>query len=427
MMAVMTNRGLRHIAPSRRAVVAAALGALLTAGTVVTPAAAGTRLDRGELSRTLDAVHEAGMYGVYSAVRDGNESWRDAAGVADVRTGRRVKPTMEHRVGSITKTFTAVAVLQQVARGAIDLDAPVGRYLPDLVPGERGQRITVRMLLNHTSHIADHVLVAFPSLLEGSLSDLEDRRFHKHDPVQLVEGALGLPATGEPGALPGVYSNTNYILAGLLLERVTGEDAEKLITRDVIRKAGLRHTSFPRTPHIPGPHSRAYESLYGSFDPPRDFSVYDMSWVTTAGAVVSTMDDLNRFYRALLRGELIGSEELAEMQKTVPVLLGGAPYDYGLGLYTLDLGCGPLWGHDGSVFGMATQSLSTPDGKRQLSVGMNLTKYQRIDENGALVPSPIDFAFYEHVLRGLCGTGVARTAKATQPPMLFPTDRLTGR
>lgn len=422
-MAVMTNRGLRNVAPSRRAVVAAALGALLTAGTVVTPAAAGTRLDRAELSRTLDAVHEAGMYGAYSAVRDGNESWRDASGVADVDTGRRVQPNMEHRVGSITKTFTAVAVLQQVARGTIDLDAPVGRYLPDLVPGERGQRITVRMLLNHTSHIFDHVPVAFPSLLEGSVSSLEDNRFRTFDPAQLVRGALELPPTGEPGALPGVYSNTNYLLAGLLLERVTGEDAEKLITRDVIRKAGLRHTSFPRSPHIPGPHSRAYESMYGSFDPPRDFSVYDMSWVTTAGAVVSTMDDLNRFYRALLRGELIGRAELAEMQKTVPVLIGGAPMDYGLGIYTIDLGCGPLWGHDGSVFGMATQSLSTPDGKRQLSVGMNLTKYQQIDENGVLVPSPIDFAVYEHVVRGVCGPDAVR-AKAAQPVTPFATDRL---
>ncbi|QYC39975.1 D-alanyl-D-alanine carboxypeptidase precursor [Nonomuraea coxensis DSM 45129] len=417
----MTSRRFPTSAP--RAALAAAMGALLAAGTLTGPAHAAGGPDRQALARTLDAVRDAGMYGIYSEVRDGGRTWAGASGVADVATGRRVRPDMVHRVGSITKTFVSVAILQQVARGTIELDAPVGRYLPGLVPGERGRTITVRMLLNHTSHIADYIAPAFPSLLEGSGKSLDDHRFRRIAPRELVRMGLAGTPTGEPGAAPGSYSNTNYVLAGLLLEKVTGNDAADHITRHVIRKAGLRHTSFPRSPHIPGPHSGAYESLYGLFDPPRDFGVYDMSWAGTAGAITSTMDDLNRFYRALLRGELLAPAQLAEMRRTVPVLAGGFPIDYGLGIYALDLPCGRFWGHDGGVFGMATQSLSSEDGERQLSFGVNRTKYQQI-ENGAVVPHAIDFAQVEHLLVALCGADAptARTAAGT-PFLPFPADR----
>ncbi|MDA0637408.1 serine hydrolase [Nonomuraea sp. MCN248] len=395
----------------------AGVSTLLVAGTLAAPAQAAAP-PGGELRATLEAIHEAGMYGVYSAVRDGGSSWKGASGVADVRTGRPVKPDMVHRVGSISKTFTAVAVLQQVERGKVALDAPVSRYLPDLITGDA---ITVRMLLNHTSHLADYIPGAFPSLLEGSLDSLEEHRYRRVEPEELVRLGLAFPPTGQPGTTPGSYSNTNYILAGLLLEKVSGMDAERYITRHVIQKAGLRRTSFPRTPRIPGPSSGAYESFYGLFDPPRDFGVYDMSWAGTAGAVVSTMDDLNRFYRELLRGKLIRSGTLAEMQRTVPVAAGGGLIPYGLGIYAADLPCGRFWGHDGAVWGMLTQSLSSPDGSRQISVGLNRAKYQTIDENGQLVPHAIDYAFADHLLTALCGPAQARTLSTPFTP--FQADR----
>ncbi|WP_245899189.1 serine hydrolase domain-containing protein [Nonomuraea indica] len=428
----------------RRMLAATAAGAMLATAATAAPAAAvtpvtgpsatpsaapatpsaadGSPLDRGALRQSLDAVHEAGMYGIYSAVRDGGHGWKGASGVADVETRRPVRPDMRHRVGSITKTFTAVAVLQQVERGAVELDAPVNRYLPGLLPGERGGKVTVRMLLNHTSHIADYIAGAFPSLVQGSPASLDEHRFRTLQPRELVELGLAAPPTGEPGATPGSYSNTNYIIAGMLLAKVTGTPAERYITRHVIDRAGLRDTSFPRGPRIPGPHSKAYESLYGLIDPPRDYSVYDMSWGGTAGALVSTMDDLNRFYRALLRGRLVGAAQLAEMQKTVPVGVGGFAIDYGLGLYALDLPCGRFWGHDGGVWGMGTQSLTGPDGRRQLSFGFNLMKYQRVNEDGRLEPHPIDGAMVSHLLAGLCGTDAARTAQAPVTPL--PADRM---
>ncbi|MDX3134024.1 serine hydrolase [Streptomyces europaeiscabiei] len=381
------------------------------------PSPAPTGLDRAELRDTLDAIHEAGMYGTYASVRDGRERWTGASGLADVDTGRKVTPNMRHRIGSISKTFTSVAIMQQVERGRISLDAPVTDYVPGLFDGsaadrERGDAITVRMLLNHTSHIGDYVLGAFPSLLENPTASLDEGRFRSIRPRELVRLGLAADATGSPGAQPGSYSNTNYVVAGLILEKVTGQKASTYITRNVIDRAGLDNTSYPRTPYIKGPHARMYESFYGLIDPPRDYSVYDMSWAYTAGAIVSTTDDLNRFYRKLLTGGgLVGRASLAEMQRTVPVEVApGAAIDYGLGIYTLDLpGCGRFWGHDGGVFGAGTISLTSADGRRQLSVGLNLMKYQRLNEDGtALEPSPIDEAINNHLVEGLCpslGTG----------------------
>ncbi|MEV7510088.1 serine hydrolase domain-containing protein [Streptomyces sp. NPDC091201] len=374
-------------------------------------------LDRAALSASLEAVHTAGMYGVHSSVRNGSATWRGAAGFADIDTKRPMQPYFEHRIGSITKTFTAVAVLQQVQAGRIELDAPVGRYLPRLIDGERGRQVTVRMLLNHTSGIGDYILPAFPGLIEDPGKTLEANRFRHIEPEELVR--LGLAA--QPAAPRGTYaySNTNYIIAGLLLEKVTGEDAEAHITRNVIRKAGLKHTYFPRTARITGPHAKMYESMYGTIDPARDFSVYDMSWAGTAGAMVSTMDDLNDFYRKLLGGKLLRPAELREMKTTVPASEAEpgqeAPFHYGLGLYSLRMPNGTTyWGHDGGVFGAGTWALSTEDGKRQVAVANNLMKYERFDEQNQPKPNPIGAALLGYVDGALLGGRVPAPAPLTE-------------
>ncbi len=100
-------------------------------------------LDCAELDAAIENVHRAGIPGLFAEVRDGEQVWRGAAGVTDTATGRPVTADLRHRVGSVTKTFAAAAVLQQVEAGRIGLDAPIGRYLPELVPGERGDAITV--------------------------------------------------------------------------------------------------------------------------------------------------------------------------------------------------------------------------------------------------------------------------------------------
>ncbi|MFE3774280.1 serine hydrolase domain-containing protein [Streptomyces sp. NPDC059122] len=374
-----------------------------------------TGLDRQALTKSLQAFHDAGMYGAYSAVRDGSDAWQGAAGVADIDTERPTTPQMEHRIGSITKTFTAVAVLQEVGKGRIGLDTPIGHYLPDLVTGERGRAITVRMLLNHTSGIGEYSGAIF-----NTADSFEENRHHQFAPEELARLGIAAPPLGKPGQ--GChYSNTNYVLAGLVLRKVTGQSPESYITAHVIRKAGLRHTYFPQSPTISGPHAKMYEAAYGGFNPPRDFSVYNMSWAATAGSLVSTMPDLNRFYRALLGGELLAPAELRQMKTTVPI--EGSFMRYGLGLLQTTSACGDFWGHNGLVLGAMTWSLSSADGRRQLSLGFNLTRYQKLDANNQPITGPIDNAMNAFIEQAACGTaaksgtgtGSGRALTATPP------------
>jgi D-alanyl-D-alanine carboxypeptidase len=368
-------------------------------------------LDPAELKAALEDVHLAGMPGVFAEVRDGDRVWRGAAGIADVATGRPVTVDMRHRVGSITKSFTAAAVLQQVESGQIGLDTPIGHYLPQLVPGERGAAITVRMLINHTSGLAEYLpyaypsLKAFPALADTRPESLDDNRFTRFDPTELIEMGVAAPAVGAPGGTPGVYSNTNYLLLCQLLEQVTGTTAEKCITQNVIERAGLRHTELPAGPHVSGPHSQMYEAWFGMIDPPRDYSVFDMSWVGPAASLISTVADLNHYFRVLLAGEIVNQSSLAQMQRTVPVISQeGKEIEYGLGLHRREVpGGGTFWGHDGSAWGAGAISMTSADGERQMSVAVNLQRWNRLDSSGKPQPHPIDGALAAFCRLAMCG------------------------
>jgi D-alanyl-D-alanine carboxypeptidase len=357
-------------------------------------------LNGAALEAALTDIHQAGVPGAFAEVRDGGEVWRGAVGVADAATGRTVTAHLRHRVGSITKPFTAAAVLQQVEGGRLGLDDPVCRYLPRLLPKDRGKAITVRMLLNHTSGLAEYLphaypsLKALPALADTDPRSLDDHRFTRFDSVELIAMGVAAPAVGSVGGTPGVYSNTNYLLLGELLRAVTGEAPARYITRNVIERAGLRDTALPCEPHIHEPHSRMYEAWFGMIDPPRDYSVYDMSWVGPAGSLVSTVADLNRFFRKLLAGEIVRPSSLEQMQRTVPVVSQeGKIIDYGLGLHPMALpGQATFWGHGGTVWGAGALAMTRADGRRQVALAVNLQRWNRLGPSGDPQPHPIDGA-----------------------------------
>jgi D-alanyl-D-alanine carboxypeptidase len=293
--------------------------------------------------------------------------WAVTSGVADLRTGRPMAAGERVRIGSTTKTFTATVVLQLAAEGRIGLDAPVERYLPGVVRGNGydGARITVRDLLRHTSGLPDHVNAldrdAFP-----------DWRYRTFTPAELVSLALDQPHPEQPWT----YSTTNSVLAGMIVERITGHDIGHEITHRVIRPLGLHDTYWPGgSPHIRGPHPRGYSDGVDTTD-------LSMSWGGAGGALVSSLSDENRFFAALLGGRLLPPAYLRQMMTTVETdpdrLWPGARY--GLGLISTPLnrcGIGTFWGHGGTLPGFETVGASTPDGRRaQLVINSNTTSQE---------------------------------------------------
>ncbi|MFE5162270.1 serine hydrolase domain-containing protein [Streptomyces sp. NPDC056697] len=315
---------------------------------------AGTRPDR-DVQQGLNAlVHADGVPAALASVRDRHGHTRTyTAGIGDLATGAEVPRDGQVRIGSNTKTFTAVVVLQLVAEGKVGLDTPIETYLPGLVRGEGidGRRITVRHLLQHTSGLPDYV----PYL------DDEPRSY---TPPELLAAALRHKADFEPGT-SWRYSNTNYVLAGMLIEKVTGHAYAEEVDRRVIKRLALRHTYFPKPGEVDirERHPHGYDR--SSADAPwQDVTEFDPSWGWAAGQMVSTNSDLNRFFSGLLSGRLLPEAQLAQMRTTVPAEYFGPGARYGLGLVSKPLSCGGVyWGHGGSTTGYETRGGATDDGR----------------------------------------------------------------
>ncbi|MER6415170.1 serine hydrolase domain-containing protein [Streptomyces humidus] len=299
--------------------------------------------------------------------------WNDATGTADLATGRPMNAQDRLRAGSVTKTFTATAVLQLAAEHRVDLDAPVARYLPGLIAsnGYDGRKITVRRLLQHTSGLPDY--------LEGSEWEHPGRLRYRHfTPRELIARSLTLPA---PGTRPGSgfhYATTNYLVAGLIVQEVTGRSAESEITRRIIRPLALRDTYWPGDdPRLRGPHSHSYHASDADTDADAvrtDGTDWNMTFGGVGGALVSSPADLERFFGALLDGRLLPSELMAQMRRTVAAdadrLWPGARY--GLGLISSPLPCGGVWwGHAGTVPGGHRALGAVGPGGRRVAVALN--------------------------------------------------------
>ncbi|KAB2348569.1 serine hydrolase domain-containing protein [Actinomadura rudentiformis] len=286
------------------------------------------------------------------------------SGVADVRTGTPVDPRSHFRIGSLTKPFVATVVLQLVGEGRIKLDVPVERYLPGVVRGadNDGREITVRQLLQHRSGLPD-ILKHLPPLdvLKDPLRHWEAR--------ELVDIALRHPREFVPGKSWG-YSSTNYLLAGMIIERVTGRSYGKEIKRRIIVPLGLDDTIVPSDdPDIPGPHPQGYVRPESDLV---DITRLNPTVAGAGGGMISSASDINRFLAALLRGRLLKPPQLREMMDARDT---GRPSGskYGLGLQWFPAkACGEgFWGHNGDMLGFSVRAGATTDG-RQATVMVNL-------------------------------------------------------
>jgi len=333
-------------------------------------------------------------------VRGGGDTWTEAVGLRSLdEDAREARPGDRVRIGSVTKSMVAAIVLQLDSEGELDLDDPIDDYLPGLLPYDK--QPTIRQLLQHTGGLPEWLTIAYPSLAEGDLTDVREGYQTHYEPEELIAIATQESLDFDPGT-DWSYSNTGYLVLGLLIEERTGHSLRHELEERVFEPAGLDHTYFPRgaTFGIRGPHSVPYVTTGDPDDPYFDATEVSNSQLGASGGAMSTVGDLNDFYDALIDGTLLTREQLAEATAFIET---GTSFQYGLGLGGVEMGCADdpeevFLGHAGDGMGHQTQTFHSFDGERQITVSWNLD-----DKHGYGDPEAFDQALFGLLSAGLCG------------------------
>jgi D-alanyl-D-alanine carboxypeptidase len=373
--------------PALRVGAAMTAGVLLVLGQAPAATAESTTASRGAppgdgddaLQRAVERTREDGEFVSVSAVlRDGDHHSSARTGPGDLKSGTEVAEGAHYRVGSVTKTFVATVVLQLEAEGRLSLDDSVEQWLPGLISGEGydAEAVTVRNLLQHTSGLPDHPTVKD---FDMTATAFQRERWNHYAPEELVaisleDEPLFPPADGDDSNPDWAYSDTNYVIAGMLIEEATGRDWREAVEDRIIVPLGLEGTYAPGdNPWVRRPHAKTYKRFPESRDTWTDTTVRSMSSRGAAAEMISTHGDMETFTTALLGGELLPEAQLEQMQRTVPVsedmaeVLPGARY--GLSLIRQPLRCGGhQWNLGGQVAGGDTLVGRTEDGSRSVVI-----------------------------------------------------------
>jgi D-alanyl-D-alanine carboxypeptidase len=297
----------------------------------------------------LERLVEDGLPGAFAHVEDADGTSRFwTAGVGDLDTGAAMTPTSHYRIGSTTKTFTTVVVLQLIGEGRLALDYLVQKRLPDMsIPN--GNRLTIEHLLRMRSGLFD--FEDDPSLLGNLDAHLQ--------PVSLAR-VNEFAIRGATKFLPGErfeYCNSNFCLLEAIVERVTGRGLGEEMRERIFEPLGLSQTSYPDEDDLsmPEPYIRGYDRTDAGW---RECSMEFFG--RGDGAIVSTATDVACFFRALLVDRTLLSRDLldlmmstvADPEPTQLKLFGvSTPVRYGLGLFSHPIECGTVWGHSGGGYG----------------------------------------------------------------------------
>ncbi|MGK0532950.1 serine hydrolase domain-containing protein [Bacillus sp. 'calajunan'] len=323
-----------------------------------------TQRDRNSVKQAVRDTLQLGFPGILAKTSEGGKTWSYAAGVANLSSKKPMKTDFRFRIGSVTKTFTATVVLQLAEENRLNLDDSIEKWLPGVIQGNGydDKQITIRQVLNHTSGIAEYTR-------SKSFNLMDTKKSYRAE--ELVKMGISMPPDFAPGK-SWSYSNTGYVLLGILIETVTGNSYAEEIENRIIEPLELSNTFLPgNSSVIPGTkHARGYIQLDGASEP-KDVTYYNPSMGSSAGDMISTADDLNKFFSYLLGGKLIKEQQLKQMLTTVPT--GEAALGrYGLGIYETKLPNGvSIWGHGGSIPGFVTFAGGTLGGKRTLAVNLN--------------------------------------------------------
>ncbi|MEW2505432.1 MULTISPECIES: serine hydrolase domain-containing protein [unclassified Amycolatopsis] len=321
-------------------------------------------MNPASLAGAIAGLPNAQATGALVQVRGSAGAWSGVSGTADLTTGAPVPANAHFRIGSITKTFTAVVVLQLAAEHRLDLDAPVQRYLPGLLPANY-PRITVAQLLNHTSGLPGVDLPEDPQWIV-------DHRYTVFTPQQVLATAFQHDLVFAPGTSQQ-YTNTNYLVAGLLIEKLTHRSYGDEVRDRVLRPLGLRDTSVPgNDPNLPAPYAHGYQVVNGQLV---DLTRMNQSIPWAAGEMISTTADLDKFLVALFQGRLVPKPVLQRMFTVPNVSTFGTddPAIYSQGLMTSTVNGVTVWGKTGSRYGYTNGIWATRDLQRRAVYSINTT------------------------------------------------------
>ncbi|MEV7028232.1 serine hydrolase domain-containing protein, partial [Kitasatospora sp. NPDC093558] len=332
-----------------------------------------------DVTARLDAAiqrvqSQTGVPGINVGIITPGGTYLKSFGVADKTAGTPMDPSLHLRIGSETKTFTATAVLRLVDQGKVGLDDPISKYV-DGVPG--GDGITVRQLGEMRSGLFPYS--SDPDFVNTLINDPN----HVFTPDQLLAYGYKHPAVFPPGA-QFQYNNSNYIILGKLIEKLGGQPAGKFITDQVITPASLSQTSFPADldKSIPSPYAHGYteQTPTGAV---ADATNWDPSWAWTAGAIISTVADLESWAKTLATGTLVKPATQAERLKNLPT--GDPGVGYGFGLFS-NYG----WiGHNGSMPGYESVAVYLPEAQSTLALQLNTDVLYQGSEPSSLFANEI--------------------------------------
>ncbi|TDD64873.1 class A beta-lactamase-related serine hydrolase [Actinomadura darangshiensis] len=343
------------------------------------PRSHGRHLD-AKVQAQADRLVADGAPGVIVMTRRGGRVSHVTAGVSDKATGAPMDHRLLVRVASVTKSFTSTVMLQLAAERRLSLDDTVAKWLPGVVAGNGndGSTITVRQLLAQTSGLNDYT--PDPRVMSDPA--------RTWTPAELIAIAMEKPPLYAPGTSWN-YANTNYILAGMIIEKASGRPLGTEFQRRVFGPLRLRHTSFPTTdPSFPGPYVHGYYDEFGDVS-----TQISPSSARASGGIVSTVDDVARFHRALFTGRMLPPKQMRELRTVRPVNDDGIVEDYGLGVARIKFSCGYAWGHDGGFPGYRTWTYTSADGRSQAVITYNESKLEYDKKFRADLAEAADTAF----------------------------------
>lgn len=308
-------------------------------------------------------VREEKLPGLVLYLSTSNGVWMDAAGKASQNPNVALKPTDRFRIGGLTDMFTAVICLQLVEEGQLDLDLPISTYLPPEVSDRltNSNKISVRQLLSHRSGLAD----AYTEEFQQAVRDNPTRQWTAKE---ILEYAYSLDPVDVRGAF--FYSNTNYLLLQLIVEKVTGQSYAAAVQQRIRTPAGLTNTFTELGDSIPGGFAQGYQDWNddGTAEAVTKPLINDGLGLGDKG-IVSSAPDLVRFFQVLFLGDkLLYASSLDQMLETVPIGMGDA---YGLGMMHMETRWGEAWGHQGKALGFQSVILYLPVHDLMLVVWMN--------------------------------------------------------